>query len=63
MENGDVYYRRAVGLFVDGNEFIEYSDAPRNRRYYVGNFWSGTPVPTTESTWGGVKALMQDKDN
>lgn len=43
--NGDVYRRGGYNTW-------EAQDPPE----YLGNFWGGPPVPTSNETWGSIKA-------
>jgi hypothetical protein len=50
LNNGDVYYRE---VYDPGTGY--YSTHPAK---YMGNYWSDQPVPTSPSTWGGVKSQL-----
>jgi len=52
LSNGDVYentWHGAIGTF---------QEPPT----YRGNFWYSEPVPTEQSTWGGIKSQLNKSD-
>ena len=52
LSNGDIYRNSSNILGGDPNIII------RQAPTYVGNFWYDAPVPTNNSTWGGVKSQL-----
>ena len=50
LSNGDVYHR-----YTNTNMTFD------PRVDYLGNFWTGAPVPTSDQTWGGVKGQYDGK--
>ena len=49
LDNGDVFRNH---LTYSPEDFWRYETPPE----YLGNFFSGPPVPTTNESWGSIKA-------
>ena len=56
-ESGDVYSRRYDSIHIGVYWLPVYnSDSPEFSLHYVGNIWSGAPVPTSNESWGTIKS-------